>query len=124
MALKSSKSGRWSKQRKDISTVSTERWPTPSGGTDGKASKRGRRHASAWRNAARLTSLGWIIVLPIAAGILVGRLLDRLFGTQPYATIILLVAGVCLALIESYRTLAGALKVIRDGKLGHPGSVD
>jgi len=60
-----------------------------------------------------MTSLGWMIVLPIAAGILIGRLLDGALDTSPYATILLLGVGICVALIEGFRTMAAALKLIR-----------
>jgi F0F1-type ATP synthase assembly protein I len=66
-----------------------------------------------WRNVASLTSLGWMIVLPIAAGVLAGRLVDGVLGTDPFGTVLLLTAGICLALIEAYRTMARALSSIR-----------
>jgi hypothetical protein len=60
-----------------------------------------------------LTSLGWMIALPIASGILLGRVLDDALGTQPYATVLLLSAGIGIALFEAIRAMAGALKAIR-----------
>jgi F0F1-type ATP synthase assembly protein I len=57
--------------------------------------------------------LGWLIVLPIAAGTLVGRLIDTSLGTEPYATILLLGVGIAVALLEAQRTMSQALKVIR-----------
>jgi F0F1-type ATP synthase assembly protein I len=54
-----------------------------------------------------------MIVLPIAGGIIAGRLLDSALGTQPYITFLLLGGGIGVALIEGYRTMARALKVIR-----------
>jgi F0F1-type ATP synthase assembly protein I len=93
--------------------VSTERWPTPSAHPDDKSSDRKRRDASLWRHVAYLTSLGWMIVLPIAAGILFGRLADGALGTHPYATILLLCAGIGVALLEGFRTMTEAMKVIR-----------
>ena len=54
-----------------------------------------------------------MIVLPIAAGILLGRLADSALGTHPYATILLLGAGIAIAVIEAFRTMTGALKAIR-----------
>jgi hypothetical protein len=43
----------------------------------------------------------------------VGRLADSLLGTHPYATILLLSAGVSVALLEGFRTMAEAMRVIR-----------
>lgn len=54
-----------------------------------------------------------MIVLPIAAGVLLGRLIDNTLGTEPYATFLLLGAGIGLALIEGYLAAARALKVTR-----------
>lgn len=54
-----------------------------------------------------------MIVLPIAGGILLGRLADGAFDTRPYATILLLCAGIAVALLEAFRTMAEAMKVIR-----------
>jgi F0F1-type ATP synthase assembly protein I len=54
-----------------------------------------------------------MIVLPIAAGILLGRLVDGSLGTEPYVTILLLSAGIGVALLEGFRTMAKALKAIR-----------
>jgi F0F1-type ATP synthase assembly protein I len=62
---------------------------------------------------AHLTSLGWMIVLPIAAGILLGSVLDTALDTRPYLTVLLLGAGIGIALLEAFRTMRGALKVIR-----------
>jgi F0F1-type ATP synthase assembly protein I len=54
-----------------------------------------------------------MIVLPIAAGILIGRLADGALGTHPYATILLLSLGIGFGLIEAFRTMVAALKLIR-----------
>jgi len=52
-------------------------------------------------------------VLPIVAGILVGRLADSVLGTQPYATILLFGLGIGFGLMEAIRTMAAALEMIR-----------
>ena len=54
-----------------------------------------------------------MIVLPIAAGVLAGRIVDGALGTEPFATILLLCGGICLALVEVYRAMARALRSIR-----------
>jgi F0F1-type ATP synthase assembly protein I len=54
-----------------------------------------------------------MIVLPIVAGILGGRLLDGALGTSPYATVVLLGLGICFSFVEAFRTISGALERIR-----------
>src|SRR4249920_1988718 len=95
LALKSSRPGQWSKKRRDTSTAYTEHWPTPSVRPSASTADRRQERAQVWRSVGNLTSLGWMIVLPIAAGILAGRLIDGFLGTQPYATFLLLSGGIC-----------------------------
>jgi hypothetical protein len=54
-----------------------------------------------------------MIVLPIAAGILIGRLVDSALGIYPVGTVLLLCTGIGISLIEAFRTMARALKAIR-----------
>lgn len=54
-----------------------------------------------------------MIVLPIAAGVLAGRVVDSALGTDPFATILLLSGGTFLALTEAYRAMTRALRSIR-----------
>jgi F0F1-type ATP synthase assembly protein I len=56
-----------------------------------------------------------MMALPIAAGVLLGRLADDALGTNPYGTLLLIAAGIGVALIEAYRAASQALKVIRRG---------
>ena len=58
---------------------------------------------------AYLTSLGWLIALPIAASILLGRFLDNHYGTGSFWTLALLGAGVVIAGLELYLAMHRAL---------------
>jgi F0F1-type ATP synthase assembly protein I len=60
-----------------------------------------------------MTSLGWMLVLPVGAGILLGQLADSALGADPYATIVLFAVGLAVGLGETFRTMAAALKLIR-----------
>src|SRR5579864_1156502 len=78
---KSRELGRWSKRRRSISDGSTGRWPTPSTAAGGEPDHDSTRNsASFWRSVGYLTSLGWMIALPIGCGVLLGRLLDDRLG--------------------------------------------
>ena len=48
---------------------------------------------SFWRSVGYLTSLGWMIALPIAAGVLLGRFIDDRLGSGTFWTLALLGAG-------------------------------
>ena len=52
-----------------------------------------------------LTSLGWLIALPIGGGVLLGQYLDECFGSEHVWTLTLLGLGIGFALLEVY--LAG-----------------
>jgi hypothetical protein len=62
---------------------------------------------------ARLTSLGWVIALPICGGILIGRVVDNALDSGPYATLAFLGGGIALSFYEAYRTMAAALRGMR-----------
>ena len=61
--------------------------------------ERARREpvGSQWRHVARVGTLGWIIVLPIVAGALIGHLIDRAYGTGVTYALALLTLGVAVA---------------------------
>ena len=52
-----------------------------------------------------LTSLGWLIALPIGLSVLLGRYLDDRFQSEHFWTLTLLGVGIGLAALEVY--LAG-----------------
>ncbi len=54
-----------------------------------------------------------MIALPIAAGVLLGRLVDSVFGTRPYGTILLLALGIVIAGVEGWLAASRALKAMR-----------
>ncbi len=54
-----------------------------------------------------------MIALPIAAGVLLGRLVDGAIGTRPYGTILLLALGIVIAGVEGWLAAVRALKAVR-----------
>ncbi len=54
-----------------------------------------------------------MMALPIAAGVLLGRVADGALDIEPYGTVLLLAAGIGIALTEAYLAASRALKVIR-----------
>jgi ATP synthase protein I len=53
--------------------------------------------------ASRIGTLGWLLVLPIVGGALLGHLIDRALGTRLSFTLGLLMIGVLLAGYALYR---------------------
>ncbi len=68
-----------------------------------------------WRDVAYLTSLGWLLALPIAGGVLLGRFIDDRAGTGTFWTLSLLGAGIGLAVVEAYAAIQSVL-----GRKGPP----
>jgi ATP synthase protein I len=62
-----------------------------------------------------LTSLGWMIALPIAAGVLIGRFVDDRLASGSYWTLALLGAGVAIAGLELYLAMKVGLQRRRHG---------
>jgi predicted F0F1-ATPase subunit len=94
--------------------ASTAHWPTPSTNGDNAASDNGASHGtrrhSFWRSVGYLTSLGWMIALPIGLGVVVGRVLDQHFGSGTFWTLSLLGAGVAIAALELVGAVQDALE--------------
>ena len=55
---------------------------------------------SFWRTMVYLTSLGWMMALPIAGGVLLGRFLDSRLGTGFSWTLAMLGGGIGTATVE------------------------
>lgn len=64
---------------------------------------------------AYLTSLGWLIALPIGLGTLAGWWIDRRLGSGYFWTMALLGAGIAVAALQTYVTLRLVSKRRRDG---------
>ncbi|HYM69001.1 MAG TPA: AtpZ/AtpI family protein [bacterium] len=62
-----------------------------------------------WQAMVELTTLGWLIALPIAAGVLLGRYLDVRLGSGVAWTLALLGAGVAVAGLDVYLALRRVL---------------
>jgi ATP synthase protein I len=60
-----------------------------------------------------LTSVGWMMALPIAAGVLVGHALDRRLGTGTFWTLALLGAGLVLG---AWQGVSAARRILRRRK--------
>ena len=59
---------------------------------------------------AYLTSLGWMMALPIAGGILLGRWADHQFHTGSAWTLGLLGVGLAIACLETFLGMRAALR--------------
>jgi ATP synthase protein I len=58
-----------------------------------------------WKNLSMTGSLGWLIVLPTIAGVLLGRWLDGVFGTNVTFSGALTFAGAGLGLVLVWRRM-------------------
>jgi hypothetical protein len=65
--------------------------------------------SAAWREALRVTSLGWDLALPIFGGVLLGHLLDRRLDTGYVFTLGLMVLGVFTGFYNVMRSIQVAL---------------
>jgi hypothetical protein len=61
--------------------------------------------AKFWHLVARMSSLGWTLVLPIAGGALLGNYLDKATGKEFVWTVGLLFGGVAMSLYNLYHIL-------------------
>jgi F0F1-type ATP synthase assembly protein I len=64
-----------------------------------------RDEGEIWREALRVTSLGWDLALPIFAGVLVGYALDRALGTTYIFTLGLLFLGIAAGFYNVIRSI-------------------
>lgn len=55
------------------------------------------------RDLSTASTVGIVIVVSVLIGLLLGRWLDRLFGTYPWLTLICTFIGVAAGFIEMYR---------------------
>ena len=64
-----------------------------------------QRGANRWRQVARVGTLGWMIVLPIVGGVLVGHLLDVRYDTGVRWALALMMCGVLIGGHSLWRTM-------------------
>jgi ATP synthase protein I len=68
-----------------------------------------------WQSMAFLTSIGWLLAIPIAAGVLAGHYVDVWLGTGTRWTLALLGAGIVVGVMEAYLAGRRALGRRKDG---------
>jgi ATP synthase protein I len=61
-----------------------------------------RQRAAFWQAMIELTTLGWLIALPIAGGVLLGRYVDVRLHSGAFWTLALLGAGILVAGLDVY----------------------
>ncbi len=91
--------------------------PTPEPGETNGLAEPVRRHRerhrrwsregerSLGRNLAWIGGLGWLIVVPILAGMFIGRWIDRHFGSGVFWTVSLLTLGVAVGCYLAWRRM-------------------
>jgi ATP synthase protein I len=76
-----------------------------------QAERAGRaRHMTFWQGMGLVGSVGWMVAVPTVGGALLGRWLDRHFGSGVFWTLSLLVAGVTLGGISTWRQINRDIK--------------
>lgn len=55
------------------------------------------------RNMSTASAVGIVIVVSVVIGFLLGRWLDRIFGTDPWLLLVFTILGVVAGFIEMYR---------------------
>lgn len=58
-----------------------------------------------WQQVARVGTLGWMIVLPIVGGVLLGHMLDRRFDTGVRWALALMMCGVFAGGVSLWRAM-------------------
>lgn len=76
-----------------------------------QAERAGRaRQMTFWQGMGLVGSVGWMVALPAVGGALLGRWLDRRFGSGVFWTLSLLVAGVAIGCISTWRQIKRDIK--------------
>jgi len=65
----------------------------------------GKKGIKFWRLVAKMSSLGWSMVIPIVGGALLGNYLDKVTGQEFIWTVGLLFGGVAMSLYNLYHIL-------------------
>jgi predicted F0F1-ATPase subunit len=64
-----------------------------------------KKNIKFWRLVAKMSSLGWSMVIPIVGGTLLGNYLDKVTGQEFVWTVGLLFGGVAMSLYNLYHIL-------------------
>jgi ATP synthase protein I len=76
-----------------------------------QAERAGRaRHMTFWQGMGLVGSVGWMVAVPTVGGTLLGRWLDRRFGSGIFWTLSLLVAGVAVGCTSAWRQIKRDIK--------------
>jgi ATP synthase protein I len=68
------------------------------------------RHITFWQGMGLVGSVGWMVAVPTVGGALLGRWLDRHFASGVFWTLSLLLAGVTLGCISTWRQIKRDIK--------------
>nr|WP_207713446.1 MULTISPECIES: AtpZ/AtpI family protein [unclassified Fusibacter] len=63
-----------------------------------------------YENLALLSQVGFIMIVPIAGGLFVGKWLDGLFGTSPLFLLALIILGTLSAFVSLFKFTMAASK--------------
>lgn len=72
--------------------------------------KKKQKNDATWNYLGRFGEFGFTIVIPIVGGAILGRFLDDTYGIHPRATLVLLFAGVFIALYLFYKMILEELR--------------
>jgi ATP synthase protein I len=76
-----------------------------------QAERAGRaRQMTFWQGMGLVGSVGWMVAVPAVGGALLGRWLDRRFASGIFWTLSLLVAGVTIGCISTWRQIKRDIK--------------
>lgn len=77
-----------------------------------QAERAGRaRHLTFWQGLGLVGSVGWMVAIPTVGGALLGRWIDRRFGTHVFWTLSLLFVGVTLGSASAWRQIKRELEL-------------
>ncbi|MCK8059867.1 MULTISPECIES: AtpZ/AtpI family protein [unclassified Fusibacter] len=70
----------------------------------------GKKDFRMYENLALLSQVGFIMIVPIAGGLFVGKWLDGLFGTSPLFLLALIILGTLSAFVSLFKFTMAASK--------------
>lgn len=67
--------------------------------------RRTGRAQGVWQGLAQIGTVGWMVTLPAVGGALIGRWLDRQYGSGIFWTLVLLTAGLAIGCGAAWRAM-------------------